>query len=291
MQRLLLTDASVEATRDISPVLGAGFRCGFLGLLHLDVFRQRLHTEYGVHAFATSPTVPYRLTLVSGKVVVVEHAGDFPSAPEAPPKLVEEPLLHATIVLPGDLVPDVQLLCISRRGTEISRESLDNLGDRIMMKWELPQAEVITDFFDRLQAISHGYATFDYEPAGYNVVDVVKVMVKLNGEFVEAFSLLALRDEASDKARRFLEKLAELIPPQQFDINLQGAVGGKIVAKARVKQLRKDVVAQKILSHGHSGDPNRKNKLLDRQKEGKKRLREIANVQVPPDAFLAMIKL
>lgn len=291
MQRLLLTDASVEAKRDISPVLGAGFRCGFLGLLHLDVFRQRLSSEYAVPVLATSPTVPYRLTMMGGKELVVEHAGDFPAPPQVPPELVEEPWVVATLVLPRSLLPPVQQLCLERRGEEVALEPLDNLGDRMMMRYRLPQAEVITDFFDRLQATSHGYATFDYEPAGYSPVDLVRVNVKLNGETVDALAILALRDKAPDIARRFLEKLADMIPAQQFDIHLQGAIGGKVVAKARIKPLRKDVIAQKILSHGHSGDPTRKAKLLERQKEGKKRLREIAKVQVPPEAFVAMVKL
>ncbi|CAK0912056.1 unnamed protein product, partial [Prorocentrum cordatum] len=291
MQRLLLTDASVQSQRDISPVLGAGFRCGFLGLLHLDVFRQRLGGEYNVPVLATSPTVPYRLTLANGDVRVVEHAGDFPSPPALPPKEVEEPLVVASIVLPRTLVPAVQMLCLEKRGEELSTQTLDSEGERVLLRWRLPLAEVITDFFDKLQSVTSGYATFDYEPSGYATVDLVKVITRLNGENVDALSFFALRDRASDVAKRFLEKLAELIPAQQFDIALQGMVGGKVVAKARIKPLRKDVVAQKILCHGHSGDPSRKAKLLERQKEGKKKLREIAKVQVPPEAFIAMVKL
>jgi len=291
MQRLLLTDASVEAKRDISPVLGAGFRCGFLGLLHLDVFRQRLLSEHGVAVLATSPTVPYRLTLSSGEEKVVEHAGDFPSPPAMPPKRVEEPFVVATMVLPRDLVPSVQQLCIERRGEQVSVEPLDNQGQRVLLRWHLPLAEVIVDFFDRLQAATHGFATFDYQPEGYAEVDLVKVNVRLNGEVVDALSFFALRDRSSEVARKFLDKLADLIPAQHFDIGLQALVGGKVVAKARIKTLRKDVVAQKILAHGHSGDPSRKAKLLERQKEGKRRLREIAKVQVPPEAFVAMMKL
>lgn len=291
MQRLLLTDASVEAKRDISPVLGAGFRCGFLGLLHLDVFRQRLQSEHGVDVLATSPTVPYRLHLQNGGVTVVEHAGDYPSPPAMPPKRVEEPLVNATIVVPRDLLPAVRQLCLERRGVETSVEPLDNAGDRMLLNWELPLAEVIVDFFDRLQAASHGFATFDYEPGGFAEVDLVKVSVKLNGELVDALSFFALNDRSSEVAKKFLDKLAQLIPSQQFDIGLQGVVGGKVVAKARIKMLRKDVVAQKILAHGHSGDPSRKARLLERQKEGKKKLREINKVQVPPEAFIAMVKL
>jgi len=291
MQRILLSDASVESRRDISPVLGAGFRCGFLGLLHLDVFRQRLGSEHGVEVLATSPTVPYRLELASGEIVVVEHAGDYPSPPALPPKRVEEPLVTATIVLPREMVPAVQQLCLERRGEELAVEALDNTGERVLLRWQLPLAEVITDFFDRLQATTHGFATFDYEVTAYSEVDLVKVSVRLNGDAVDALSFFALRDRSSDVARKFLVRLAELIPQQQFDIGLQAVVGGKVVAKERIKQLRKDVVAQKILCHGHSGDPQRKQKLLDRQKEGKKKLREISKVQVPPEAFVAMVKL
>eukprot|EP00439_Symbiodinium_sp_Y106_P030870 s2157_g3.t1 len=291
MQRLLLTDASVEARRDISPVLGSGYRCGFLGLLHLDVFRQRLSREYGVDVLATSPTVPYHLLMANGKQVVVEHAGDFPTPPAMPPKEVEEPLVIATIVLPRELTPGIQQLCIERRGEELSVEPLDNAGERILMKWRLPLAEVITDFFDKLQALSHGFASFDYQPAGYQPVDLVKVGVRLNNEHVDALSFFALRAKAPEVSRKYLEKLEKVIPAQLFDIGIQAVVGGKVVAKVRIKPIRKDVVAQKILSHGHSGDPSRKAKLLERQKEGKKRLREIAKVQVPPEAFVAMVKM
>jgi len=291
IQRLLLTDASVDARRDISPVLGAGYRCGFLGLLHLDVFRQRLSTEHGVPVLATSPTVPYRLELQGGKVVVVEHAGDYPSHPALPPTRVEEPLVRGTIVLPREMVPSVQQLCLERRGEEEGVEALDNAGERMLIRVRLPLAEVITDFFDRLQAATHGFATFDYELCGYSEVDLVKVCIRLNGEIVDALSFFGIRDRATDTARRYLAKLAELIPQQQFDIALQAVVGGKVICKERIKALRKDVVAQKILSHGHSGDPTRKAKLLDRQKEGKKKLREVAKVQVPPEAFVAMVKL
>ncbi|CAE7851926.1 unnamed protein product [Symbiodinium sp. KB8] len=291
MQRLLLTDASVEARRDISPVLGSGYRCGFLGLLHLDVFRQRLSREYGVDVLATSPTVPYHLLLANGTQVVVEHAGDFPTPPAMPPKEVEEPLVTATIVLPRELTPGIQQLCIERRGEELSVEPLDNAGERILMKWRLPLAEVITDFFDKLQALSHGFASFDYQPAGYQPVDLVKVGVRLNNEHVDALSFFALRAKAPEVSRKYLEKLEKVIPAQLFDIGIQAVVGGKVVAKVRIKPIRKDVVAQKILSHGHSGDPSRKAKLLERQKEGKKRLREIAKVQVPPEAFVAMVKM
>eukprot|EP00929_Paragymnodinium_shiwhaense_P119160 TRINITY_DN91035_c0_g1_i1.p1 TRINITY_DN91035_c0_g1~~TRINITY_DN91035_c0_g1_i1.p1 ORF type:complete len:704 (-),score=170.26 TRINITY_DN91035_c0_g1_i1:94-2205(-) len=291
MQRLLLEDASVDASRDISPVLGAGFRCGFLGLLHLDIFCQRLQSEHGVAVLATSPTVPYRLTMKDGKVVTVEHAGDFPSPPAMPPEVVEEPMVRATIVVPRDMVPDVQLLCLEKRGEQLDMEPLDNLGQRMMMKFKLPQADVIRDFFDRLQSTTHGYASFDYEPMGYETVDLVKIGVKLNGDLVDALSFLATRERSLDIARAFLQKLAQLIPAQQFDIFLQAVISNKVVAKERIKPLRKDVIAQKILSHGHSGDPNRKMKLLEKQKEGKKKLREISNVQVPPEAFVAMVKL
>mmetsp|Transcript_122133 Transcript_122133/g.390616 ORF Transcript_122133/g.390616 Transcript_122133/m.390616 type:complete len:699 (-) Transcript_122133:72-2168(-) len=291
MQRLLLTDASVESRRDISPVLGSGFRCGFLGLLHLDVFRQRLLSEFGVEVLATSPTVPYRLEMNDGKVVVVEHAGDFPSPPFLPPKRVEEPLVMATVVLPREMVPSVQMLCMERRGEEKAVEALDHTGERVLLKWVLPLAEVITDFFDRLQAITHGYATFDYELAGYQEVDLVKITLRLNGDPVDALSFFALRDIAPEVSRKYLLKLADLIPQQQFDVGLQACVGGKVVAKERIKALRKDVVGQKILCNGHSGDPGRKQKLLDRQKEGKKNLRMISKVQVPSEAFVAMVKL
>lgn len=288
MQRLLLTDASVECKRDVSTILGAGFRCGFLGLLHLDVFKERLLNEYNMAVIATSPTVPYRVTLTNGSTTILETASEFPSPPLVPPKLVEEPLVQANIVVPRNLVPSVQMLCYEKRGREVSIEPLDNMGQNVLLKWELPMAEVITDFFNRLQSATHGYATFDYEPMGYKEVDLVKVSIRLNGEMVEALSFLALRDQASESAGKFLDKLVNMIPAQQFEINVQGLIGGKVVAKNRVKMIRKDMVQK---DHSLAGDPSRKAKINERQKEGKKKLREIAKVQVPPEAFVAMVRL
>lgn len=288
MQRLLLTDASVESTRDVSNVLGAGFRCGFLGLLHLDVFKERLLAEYQVAVIATSPTVPYRVTLANGDEQLLETAAEFPTAPQMPPKRVEEPLVHATIVVPRELVPAVQMLCLEKRGREIATESLDNLGNSVMLKWELPMAEVIVDFFNKLQSATHGYASYDYEPMGFQDVDLVKIGIRLNGEMVEALSFLALRDKSSVSAAKFLEKLANMIPAQQFEINLQGLVGGKVVAKNRVKAIRREMVQK---DHSLAGDPSRKAKIENKQKEGKLKLREIAKVQVPAEAFVAMVRL
>lgn len=288
MQRLLLTDASVESKRDVSQVLGAGFRCGFLGLLHLDVFVERLMAEYNVAVIATSPTVPYRVTLSNDTVLVLETADEFPSPPQMPPKRVEEPLVHATIVVPRKLVPAVHMLCLEKRGRELTSETLDNMGSSVLLKWELPMAEVITSFFNRLQSVTHGYASFDYEPMGYQDVDLVKVGIRMNGEIVEALSFLALRDKASEVGSDFLAKLSTMIPAQQFEIGLQALIGGKVVAKNRVKALRRDMVQK---DHSIAGDPSRKKMIADRQKEGKKRLREVAKVQVPPEAFVAMVKL
>jgi len=288
MHRYLLTDASVESKRDVSPVLGAGFRCGFLGLLHLDVFKERIFSEYNVPVLATSPTVPYRVTYANGTTETLETASEFPTPPLAPPKMVEEPLVHATIVVPRDLVAPVQQLCYEKRGRELEMEPLDNMGQNVLLKFELPMAEVIIDFFNRLQSTTHGYATFDYEPAGYQEVDLVKICLRLNGEMVETLSFLALRDYASTAAAKFLAKLVTMIPPQQFEVGVQGVVGGKVVAKNRVKAIRREVIQK---DHSIAGDPNRKKMILERQKEGKKRLREIAKVQVPPEAFVAMVKL
>eukprot|EP00928_Gymnodinium_smaydae_P029613 TRINITY_DN22255_c0_g1_i1.p1 TRINITY_DN22255_c0_g1~~TRINITY_DN22255_c0_g1_i1.p1 ORF type:complete len:556 (+),score=66.82 TRINITY_DN22255_c0_g1_i1:239-1669(+) len=286
MQRLLLTDASVESKRDVSPVLGAGFRCGFLGLLHLDVFKERLFSEHGVAVMATSPTVPYRTTLGDGSTQVLETASEFPTPPLAPPKTVEEPLVTATIVVPRDLVPPVQLLCYEKRGRELSMEPIDNMGENVLMKFELPMAEVVVDFFNRLQSVTHGYASFDYEPAGYQEVDLVKVCIRLNGEPVEALSFLTIREQASESAAKFLQKLAGMVPSQQFDIHLQALIGGKVVAKNKVKMIRKDLVQK---DHALSSD--RKAKIHERQKEGKKKMRVIGKVQIPPDAFVAMVRL
>lgn len=288
MQRLLLTDASVESKRDVSAVLGSGFRCGFLGLLHLEVFKERLLSEYNVAVMATSPTVPYRVTYSNGTVEVLETAADFPTPPAAQPKSVEEPLVQATIVVPRTLVPAVQQLCYEKRGVQGAIEPLDNLGNKVLMTWTMPMAEVIVDFHSRLLSATHGYATFDYEPGDYQVVDLVKIVVVLNSEEVEALSFLALRDSATEVAGKYLAKLAQMIPPAQFEIGLQAKVGGKVVAKSKVKMIwRSNINAD----HSIAGDPNRKMMIANRQKEGKKKLREISNVRIPPEAFIAMVKL
>jgi len=285
VQRYLLTDPAVEAKRERSDVLGAGFRCGFLGLLHLDVFKQRLLQEYKMAVLVTSPTVPYVVTDAAGVQKVVENAQDFPS----PPQPTQEPIVLARLVVPEDLSADVQKLCYERRGEVKSIESFD--GKRVLLVVELPFAEVLIDFFDRLQSISHGYASFDYEPQGYRAAEIVKVTTRLNNDPCEALSFLCIKSSSTKYAKSFVQKLEKLIPSQQFDISIQALIGGKVVAKTVIKALRRDIIAQKILAHGHSGDPLRKKKLLDKQKEGKKRLREISNVQVPSEAFVEMMKL
>jgi len=289
IQRYLLTDPAVHAKRERSDALGAGYRCGFLGLLHLDVFKQRLMDEYKMDILVTSPTVPYIVTTKEspGDTITVESAQDFPQTP--PPAKVEEPIVTATIVVPEEMAPEVQRLCFERRGEAKSMDIFDN--KRMLLTVELPFAEILTDFFDRLQSISHGYATFDYEPCGHRVADIVKVKTKLNGAESDSLSFLCVRSDADKYAKLFCVKLRKMIPPQQFDINISAVIGSKVVCKEKINALRKDVVAAKILSHGHSGDPMRKKKLLDKQKEGKKRLREISNVQVPAEAFVEMMKL
>lgn len=287
VQRYLLTDPAVHAKRERSDTLGAGYRCGFLGLLHLDVFKQRLMEEYKMEVLVTSPTVPYQVTKQNGDTFMVECAQDFPQAP--PPAKTEEPLVLATIMVPEEMVSEVQRLCFERRGEAKSVEIFDN--KRMLFTVELPFAEILTDFFDRLQSISHGYATFDYEPCGMKEADIVKVNTRLNAAQCESLSFLCVRQDADKYAKLFCAKLRKMIPPQQFDINISAVIGSKVVCKEKISALRRDVVAAKILCHGHSGDPMRKKKLLDKQKEGKKRLMAISNVQVPAEAFVEMMKL
>eukprot|EP00386_Alphamonas_edax_P000886 GDKI01002694.1.p1 GENE.GDKI01002694.1~~GDKI01002694.1.p1 ORF type:complete len:718 (-),score=150.91 GDKI01002694.1:54-1943(-) len=282
MQRLTLTDAAIESKAEVSDALGHGFRCGFLGLLHMDVFKQRLEAEHGVRVLITTPTVPYKVTLHKGEEIMVEKAEDYPEPSSI--KKIEEPIVNATIIVPQDCAPEVAQLCIERRGVQVSYEMMD--GKKVMLQYKMPLMEVILDFFDKLLSMTRGMATYDYEPIGYQEADIVKVNMKLNGEQVDALSFLTLRDKSHEQGTKFCQRLAKLIPPSQFEIAIQCFIGGKIVAKEKIKALRKDVTAK-----CYGGDMSRKMKLLERQKEGKKRLREICDVQVPPEAFLELLKI
>ncbi|KEP60125.1 UNVERIFIED_CONTAM: GTP-binding protein lepA, putative [Hammondia hammondi] len=291
--RLLLTDPAVEAKAEVSAALGQGFRCGFLGILHLDVFKERLKTEHDVSVLVTSPTVPYHVTpkKPGQQKRVVCSASDFPDFFEQ----VEEPMVEATLVVPLKSVPAIQQLCMERRGEELRYECMamhasskdsDPQQDSVLLVYRIPLAEVILDFFDRLQAITSGLVSFDYIDAGLAPADIVKVGFLFNGERVDALSFLAQRSRAREQGIAYTQRLAKLIPPHQFDVAIQCVLNGKVIARETVRAAKKDVLAK-----CYGGDMTRKMKLLEKEKERKKKLRSISNVRVPAEAFLQLLKL
>jgi len=283
LERLRLNDASFTYEPESSGALGFGFRCGFLGLLHMDIVRERLEREFGLSLIATAPSVEYRAHLAKGgETVVVDNPSAMP-APNAVDR-IEEPWLKATILTPAEHTGAVMELCQSRRGEMERMEYLS--PERVELVYRIPLAEVITDFFDALKSRTRGYASLDYEPAGYAPSDLVKVDVLLNGQPVDAFSTILHRAKAEDYGRRMTAKLRELIPRQLFDVPIQAAIGSRIISRETVKAKRKDVLAK-----CYGGDITRKRKLLERQREGKKRMKSIGRVEVPQEAFISALRL
>jgi GTP-binding protein LepA len=280
--RLRLNDASFTYEPETSGALGFGFRCGFLGLLHMEIIRERLEREYGLSLVATAPNVEYRVHLTDGAVEVVDNPSSLP--PPQQIEAIEEPYVNVTILTPTDYVGTLMELSQLRRGELQKMEYLSE--DRIELVYLLPLAEIVLDFFDQLKSRTRGYASLDYEPAGYRASSLSKVDVLLNATPVDAFSAIVHRDKAYDYGRRMTAKLRELIPRQLFDVPIQASVGGRIIARETVKAKRKDVLAK-----CYGGDITRKRKLLERQKEGKKRMKQIGRVEVPQEAFVAALRL
>jgi len=281
LEKLKLNDASLIYEKDTSVALGFGFRCGFLGLLHLEVVQERLEREYDLSLILTAPSVRYRLQLTDGSTVVVDNPAVYPD-----PKDIagaEEPFIRSTIYTPERYMGAIMQLCLERRG--INKNYQYHTRDRLEMVFDLPLAEVIYDFYDRLKTITQGYGSFDYELLDYRDTDLVKVDILLNGERVDALSMLVHREKAEQRARRACEKLKEEIPRQMFKIAIQGAIGGKVIARTTVSPFRKDVTAK-----CYGGDVTRKRKLLEKQKKGKKRMKMVGKVQVPQSAFLSVLK-
>jgi GTP-binding protein LepA len=282
MEKLQLNDASLVFEPESSAALGFGFRCGFLGLLHMEIVQERLEREFNMTVITTVPNVSYIAYLPKDEVVQVNNPSELPD----PSKLqkVEEPYIKGTIITKSEYTGGVMTLCINKRGILISQTYLTT--DRVEMVFEMPLGEVIFDFYDKLKTISKGYASFDYFPIGYKESDLVKMDILLNGEQVDALSALIHRSNAFDLGKKMCEKLKELIPRQQFEIPIQAALGAKIIARETIKALRKDVTAK-----CYGGDISRKRKLLEKQKEGKKRMRQVGKVEVPQQAFMAVLKL
>ncbi len=281
LARLKLNDASLQYEPETSGSLGFGFRCGFLGLLHLEIVQERLEREYGLNLVTTVPNVKYRITLSDAQVVYIDNPAHLP--PYTNIEKMEEPIVKAQIVTPPDYIGPVMQLSNERRGLYENTEYLD--AGRTVLHYRLPLSEIIYDFYDRLKSISRGYASFDYEHAGWEVTTMVKLDIMLNGELVDALSVLVNEDKAYAWGRRVVDKLAEVIPRQMFEVAIQAAVNSRIIARATVRALRKNVLAK-----CYGGDVTRKRKLLEKQKEGKKRMKMMGHVEVPQEAFLAILK-
>jgi len=282
MERLRLNDSSFTYEPETSGALGFGFRCGFLGLLHMEIIRERLEREYDLSLVATAPNVEYRVQLADGRVEVVDNPSSMP--PPEHVEAIEEPFVRVTILTPADYVGTLMELAQQRRGEMQKMEYLS--VDRVELVYSLPLGEIVLDFFDQMKSRTRGYASLDYEPAGYRVSNLAKVDVLLNGVPVDAFSAIVHRAKADIYGRKMTAKLRELIPRQLFDVPIQAAIGGRIIARETVKAKRKDVLAK-----CYGGDITRKRKLLERQKEGKKRMKQIGRVEVPQEAFVAALRL
>ena len=282
LEKLELNDASLSFEPETSIALGFGFRCGFLGLLHMEIIQERLEREYNLDLITTAPSVIYRVTLASGEVRYIDNPTTYPDPGTI--NLAEEPIVNAHILVPSDYVGNVMELCQDRRGVFKDMKYLD--ATRVNLHYELPLNEIVYDFFDALKSRTKGYASFDYEMQGYAPSKLVKLDIFLNGEIVDALSFIVHTDKAYPRARKIAENLKENIPRQLFEVPIQAAVGGKIIARETVKAMRKDVLAK-----CYGGDITRKKKLLEKQKEGKKRMRQLGTVEVPQEAFMAVLKL
>jgi GTP-binding protein LepA len=282
MEKLQLNDASLVFETESSAALGFGFRCGFLGMLHMEIIQERLEREFNMTVITTVPNVSYKATTNRGELLEINNPSDLPD-----PTLisqVEEPFIKAQIISKSEFVGSIMTLCIAKRGVLLNQVYLTS--DRVELSFEMPLGEIVFDFYDKLKTISKGYASFDYFPIGYKESKLVKLDILLNGEQVDALSALIHKDNAFELGKKICSKLRELIPRQQFDIAIQAGIGAKIIARENVKALRKDVTAK-----CYGGDISRKRKLLEKQKQGKKRMRQVGNVEIPQQAFLAVLKL
>lgn len=282
LEKLQLNDASLTFQPESSVALGFGFRCGFLGLLHMEIVQERLDREFNMNVITTVPNVSYNIYDKHGEMKEVHNPAGMPDQTEI--DHIEEPYIRASIITRTEYLGNIMTLCLGKRGELVKQEYVS--GDRVELYYDMPLAEIVIDFYDKLKSISKGYASFDYQPIGFRLSKLVKMDILLNGEPVDALSTLTHVDNAVYFGRRMCEKLKELLPRQQFDIAIQAAIGAKIIARETVKQVRKDVTAK-----CYGGDISRKRKLLEKQKRGKKRMKEIGNVQVPQKAFLAVLKL
>lgn len=281
LKKLKLNDAALQFEPETSQALGFGFRCGFLGLLHMEIVQERLEREYDLNLITTAPTVIFQIETTAGKVLEIHNPADLPAVNKI--NEIREPIIQANILLPEEYIGAVIALCIEKRGVQ---KDIQYMGNQVSLVFELPLSEVVLDFFDRLKSVSRGYASFDYEFRRFESSNLVKLDVLINGEKVDALSLIVHRSNADYRGRELASKMKELIPRQMFDVAIQAAIGSNIVARTNVKALRKNVTAK-----CYGGDVSRKRKLLEKQKAGKKRMKRVGSVEIPQDAFLAVLKV
>jgi len=282
LEKLRLNDSSFQYEPETSLALGFGFRCGFLGLLHMEIIQERLEREYNLSLISTAPTVIYQVHTLQGEVIMIDNPAKIPGAQEI--ATIEEPFIRAKIHIPTEYIGAILQLCESRRGVQIKMDYLT--PEHLMIEYELPLSEIVFDFYDKLKSLSKGYASFDYELTGFKSGDLVKLNILINGDPVDALSVVVHQEKAFHRGRELVEKLRQLIPRQQFEVAIQAAIGSRIVARETVKPLRKNVLAK-----CYGGDITRKRKLLEKQKEGKKRMKQVGAVEIPQEAFLAALKI
>ncbi|TDJ73094.1 MAG: elongation factor 4 [Proteobacteria bacterium] len=281
LEKLRLNDASLHCEPETSEALGFGFRCGFLGMLHMDIIQERLEREYRLRLITTAPTVIYEVLMNNGDVFVIDNPVKLPAPAQT--REIREPIIRATILVPQNYVGPVIGLCVEKRGIQKDMRYTDA---QVMLTYELPLSDVVLDFFDRLKSVSRGYASLDYEFLGFRAADVSKVDVLINGDRVDALSVMVHRDQAAYRGRELVKRLKEIIPRQMFDVAIQAAMGSRVIARETVKALRKNVTAK-----CYGGDVTRKRKLLEKQKEGKKRMKRLGSVEIPQEAFLAVLRV
>jgi len=281
LQKLTLNDASLQFEPETSDALGFGFRCGFLGMLHMEIVQERLEREYDLDLLTTAPTVIYEVLQRNGDVVRVDNPSRLPDPGNI--EEMREPIVEANILVPQDYLGNVISLCVEKRGVQ---KDMQFLGGQVSLKYDLPMGEVVLDFFDRIKSVSRGFASLDYQFVRFEAANLVKLDVMINGDKVDALALIVHKDNAQSKGRLLCEKRKELIPRQMSDVAIQSAIGGQIVARQTVKALRKNGTAK-----CYGGDVSRKKKLLQKQKEGKKRMKQVGNVEIPQEAFLAVLKV